>query len=161
MQLSFDRSQLTSFLHRSHMPHAFGTAEVTTGTDQAHVITYRDGDWFMHDRFFGGEPYGGSQVIFLNDRPIWILNYYGRVIAPEFNPRDVYTFLREALRVPSADEPYRGPREYRSGEFLYKNQVDGDIEEFRGKETILFQNREIYYAHYVGGLVDQRAQGEM
>jgi hypothetical protein len=55
--------ELKEFLIKANRPHAMGTANVARQKDGSHTIIFREGDWSMHDNFFGGEPYGGRQVI--------------------------------------------------------------------------------------------------
>ena len=38
--------------------------------DGSTTITFKSGDYRFHDNYFGGEPYGGREVVFLNDKPI-------------------------------------------------------------------------------------------
>lgn len=33
----------------------------------------------MNDNFFGGEPYGGREVVFYEEKPVWMMVYYGWV----------------------------------------------------------------------------------
>jgi len=152
---------LRQFLYRANMPHATGTANTRKEDDGSRTITYAEGDWAMHDNFFGGEPYGGRMVIFYKDAPVWITVYYGQVTAAEFNPDTVYGFLREALQHAPKDKPYRGPASYKKGSLEYRNKVAGDVDSYAGKEVILQNGHQIYWATYTGGLVDQRAQESM
>ena len=36
--------------------------------DGSTTITYSSGEYRMHDNYFGGEPYGGREVVFLNNK---------------------------------------------------------------------------------------------
>lgn len=38
--------------------------------DGSTTITFKSGEYGFHDNYFGGEPYGGREVVFLNDKPI-------------------------------------------------------------------------------------------
>ena len=42
------------------------------------------------------------------------------------------------------------------GDFKYTNSWQGDLERFKGEETIFLRDKEVYRAGYLGGLVDQR-----
>lgn len=143
------------------MPHATGSSNVIKESDSSRTITFKDGDWRMHDNFFGGEPYGGRMVVFYQNKPVWMMVYYGQVTAKSFEPDELYGFLREALQHAPTDKPYRGPDVYLKGAFEYRNNVKGEVGNYAGKEEILQNGQQIYWAVYQGGLVDQRAQGEM
>lgn len=150
--------ELKSFLMRANMPHANGTAKTTKETDGSRTIEFADGNYRMHDNFFGGEPYGGRLVIFFKDEPIFLEVYYGKTSKPA---DEVYAFLREALQHPGDDNPYRGPAEYKKDNLTYKSTVTGDITDHTVNEWIYDGEDEIYSAVIIGGLVDQNAKGSM
>lgn len=31
--------------------------------DNSRTIEYENGDWRYHDKYFGGEPYGGREIV--------------------------------------------------------------------------------------------------
>lgn len=155
---SVNLEELRAFLMQANMPHAKGTATTTKEADGSRTIEYSEGDYRMHDNFFGGEPYGGRLVIFYKDQSIFLEVYYGKTSRPA---DEVYDFLREALQHPGKDNPYRGPAQYKKGNFTYKSSVRGDITDHVVKEYIYDGKTEIYSAVVVGGLVDQNARGAM
>lgn len=123
--------------------------------DHSKTITNRIGDFSMHDNFFGGEPYGGRQVIFKNKKPVWIMVYYGNV-SEEQEPNDIYAVLREALKNPDHDLPVRGPKELDFENYHYAFTWSGDLDKFLGNESIVKNGKKVYFANFIGGLVDQR-----
>lgn len=40
--------------------------------DKSTTLIYEDGNLKYHDNYFGGEPYGGREVVFLDGKPIYI-----------------------------------------------------------------------------------------
>lgn len=125
----------------------------TKELDGSTSITYENGEYMAHDNFFGGEPYGGREVIFLNNKPSWMMVYYGWVVEG-FDKNEVYKALRNALMNQPKDFPVRGPKEIEFEGFVYKNNWEGDVERFSGKEVIMKNNEIVYEADYMGGLVD-------
>lgn len=121
--------------------------------DGSTSIVFEQGEWKENDNFFGGEPYGGREVIFKNGKPYWIMVYYGSVINGE-DLGIVYSFLQKALLKPG-ELPVRGPGEFTQGDFQYLNEWSGDLNSFNGIEKILRGKTKIYIARYAGGLVDQ------
>ncbi len=122
--------------------------------DGSTSIHYENSEWKMYDNFFGGEPYGGRMIVFKNQKPFWMMVYYGWV--EEGTPtKDVYSVLQGALRLMPEEAPFRGPKEYKLDEFVYRNEWDGGIERYRGDESINKNEVLIYKASYMGGLVDQ------
>ncbi len=119
------------------------------------TIPYVRGPWRAHDNFFGGEPYGGRLVIFYENKPVWIMVYYG-YIAKEEDTNPIYSVLRNALMKMPDDIPLRGPSEYKEGNLIYTNRSEGNLEQFSGEESINRDNKKLYKSNYRGGLVDQR-----
>ncbi|MEK9178176.1 MAG: DUF5680 domain-containing protein [Patescibacteria group bacterium] len=127
----------------------------TKEKDGSTTISKEDGDWEMHDNFFGGEPYGGRELVSYKNKPYWIMVYYGQVLKV-MNPEEIYPFLREALSIPDEDMPIRGPLYLKNKDFTYKFSYDGTLDQFVANETISIGDQVVYEATFVGGLVDQR-----
>lgn len=126
--------------------------------DGSTTITFEFGDFKVHDNFFGGEPYGGREVIFHKGKAFWVMVYYGAVIKGQDIKR-IYTLVQKALSNAPAEMPVRGPRELEDGELTYENGWSGDMEDFSGQESIVNkEGRTVYSAKYMGGLVDQRKE---
>ena len=153
-----DLVALKMFLIKANKPHANGGAELVKESDLSRTILFEEGEYRMHDNFFGGEPYGGRLVIFYKSEPVFIEVYYGRASRPV---AEVYELLREALQHPSDDNPFRGPAEYTKGNLTYKSVTEGDITDHTVHEFIYDGKEEIYSAVIMGGLVDLNAKGSM
>lgn len=150
--------ELQEFLMKANMQHAFGKGEIVAEDDKSRTIEFTDGDYRMHDNFFGGEPYGGRLVIFYKDQPVFMEVYYG---VTSNTADEMYALLREALQHPDKQNPFRGPSEYKNDSFTYKSTTEGDISHHTVKEYIYEGDKEVYSAIITGGLVDQNAQGAM
>lgn len=98
-------------------------------SDKSTTITYQRDNWKYHDNYFGGEPYGGREVVFWKEKPVWMMVYYGRVIK-ENNLNIVYRILTKALRNASLDMPYRGPTELINRDLKYTNKINGEVDNF-------------------------------
>lgn len=123
-------------------------------SDCSHTIIYEEGKWKFHDNYFGGEPFGGREVISHNQKVVWIMVYYGFV--EDISLQDqIYTFLKEALLLFTDEQPYRGPSRHENGDWLYVNKVNGNFDNFIGEEVISYKNQEVYRTRYQGGVVDQ------
>jgi hypothetical protein len=150
-------ADLTTFLHRASMPHAFGNPNATSMPDGSTTITFAQGDWTFHDNFFGGQPYGGRAVIHYQQKPVWVMVYYGQIHDTSLAPGAIYDFLRLALQHAPAKKPYRGPDNFAKGDLEYRNSVEGSMSNYSGREIILQNGAEIFWTTYLGGLVDQDA----
>ena len=134
---------------------AGGSAVKTREADHSTTIVLEHGDWRFHDNYFGGEPYGAREVVFLGRQPVWMAVNSGQV--DDANVDSVYSFLQRALRQAPAEFPVRGPDACTEGRFSYRNAYEGDVLRFWGQETIHADGRLVYTARYGGGLVDRRS----
>jgi hypothetical protein len=152
-----DETALLGFLlEASRRGYAAGRSAVKTReADHSTTIVLEQGEWRFHDNYFGGEPYGGREVVFLRGQPVWMAVYYGQVQGATVDA--VYSFLQRALRDAPADFPVRGPEALTEGRFSYRNVHEGGVASFSGQETIQADGRLVYAAHYAGGLVDRRS----
>lgn len=129
-------TDLLRFLRAAHQRGYAAGASARTVREVDHSTTIVCGPWRFHDNYFGGEPYGGRAVAFLEDRPVWMAVYYGRVDAPASDVQAVYSFLQRALLLAPDDLPVRGPDRFTAEPFGYRNVRHGDVADFWGEETI-------------------------
>lgn len=155
-----NKTDLKNFLYKAHAA-TFASGDNSSWTkekDHSNTVTYKDGDWSYHDNFFGGEPYGGREVVFYKQKPVYMMTYYGSIIPSWKDVKQVYVFLQEALRKCPKLRPLRGPDLYIKDSFEYVFYVDGDIDSFLATEIIKADGKPIYLARFIGGLVDQRPE---
>lgn len=154
-----DEAALLAFLFdASRRGYAAGRdAAKVREADASTTIVYGRGGWRLHDNYFGGEPYGGREVVSLDGRPVWMAVYYGWVEGGSVDAERVYLFLQRALREAPPAFPIRGPDELSEGPFTYRNAHQGGVANFSGEESIHEGGRHVYTARYLGGLVDRRA----
>jgi hypothetical protein len=154
-----NQEQLLNFVIAAHK-HGYASGQAAPNKkepDGSTTIEYESGDWKHHDNFFGGEPYGGREVIFYQGKAVWMMVYYGWVHDPAADVGKIFGVLQGALSLVSQEAPFRGAKHYEQDGFRYQNEWQGDIARFRGNETIYQDTKAIYSATYLGGLVDQRA----
>ena len=83
--------------------------------------------------------------------------YYGSV-DPSIPVESIYPFLMKALGQAPEKLPVRGPTHMVEGSLTYENVWEGNFGKFHGKETISQSGKIVYFARYIGGLVDQRKE---
>ncbi|MFZ2188062.1 MAG: DUF5680 domain-containing protein [Candidatus Moraniibacteriota bacterium] len=136
---------------------AGNTAKKIIEADKSTTLTFEEGDWKYHDNYFGGEPYGGREVVFFRNSPVYMMVYYGWVVEGVTDVQAVYKTLQGALSLIPEDKPFRGPKKYHQDGAEYINIFEGEIDNFFGEEIIKSENgNEIYKAKYIGGLIDLR-----
>lgn len=151
-------NELKSFLVKAKKAtYASGDESVKIiNDDKSTTLIFEEGDWKYHDNYFGGEPYGGREVVFFQGHPVYIMTYYGWVDEKAENVKEVYAILQKTLTLIPKDKPYRGPKELNESDYSYSNNFQGEIDNFSGEEIIKLDGQEVYRAKYMGGLVDQR-----
>jgi hypothetical protein len=95
------------------------------------------------------------ETVFEKEIPVWGMCYYGGVI-PDSDDEHISgmpPFLKAALGKVPLEAPFRGPKTFQIGEYIYENEINGYISSFYGVEFIRFQGHNIYNLRYNGGLV--------
>ncbi len=153
---NINKEELKKFINEAGMAtYASGDESIKEKQpDGSTTIKFENGNYKYHDNYFGGEPYGGREVVFYNNKPIWMMVYYG-FVHPDVNNGEVYKFLIESLSISTPEIPYRGPLSHENGIWKYENKISGEVENFSGKEKILKNGECVYEASYMGGFVDQ------
>ena len=143
--------EIISFLIKAKQSTYAGKgAETVSSRTKSHDLMYTDGSYMYYDTYLGGSKFAGEEALWISDNPYWCMNYAGRVIGEHFSG----DFLKEALLHVPEDMPYRGPKQYMSGDYTYRCDTEGSFEWFRGKETISYQGRLIYECFFHGGLIE-------
>jgi hypothetical protein len=59
---------------------------------------FKDSGWKYYDRYFGFNPFIGEEIVLMNDKIVWGMNYYGRILSNKVDAQKLYQFLKEAMR---------------------------------------------------------------
>lgn len=129
------------------------SAVKTTMDDGCFELTYQAEGFSYRDRYFGGNPFLGEEVVFQDGAVIWGMNYHGYLTRESASAVEVYGFLQRAMRRVEAERPFRGPRFYQEGDFEYRDESQGALEAFSGVERIFYHAEEVYRLNYHGGAV--------
>ena len=96
------------------------------------------------------------EIVFFESDPVWAMTYYGG-LTRDTQPDQVGAmgdFLKAALRAIPEEAPFRGPGIFKQDEFVYTNEIRGNLLQFSGQEYIYRDNKKIYHLEYNGGLVE-------
>lgn len=143
----FMNKALISFLVKAKKK-GYAAGNQAKESDKSYSTRFKEKDFKFHDNWFGGEPFGGREVVFYKGKPYWMMVYYG-----SGSELSIPT-LKKALSNMPLDFPARGPKTFKDGEYQYGNNWQGNIEEFSGEERIIKDGKIVYNAKYIGGLVD-------
>lgn len=145
-----DRIQIIDFLIRAKKATYAGNGRsVQSSRLGSRDLAYRENHLIYHDSYFGGSQFIGEEVVCINEVPFWCMNYAGYKTDESFS----FDFLKEALRMVSAEAPFRGPAEYAKADDIYSCSIQGDFDWFQGVESIEHQGRVVYRGCFHGGII--------
>jgi len=75
------------------------------------------------------------------------------MVSNGINSKEVYVFLRKAMSKIDEKRPFRGPARLKEGDFEYRDESAGDVNQFKGTERIFHKGKEIYRLEYHGGKI--------
>jgi len=107
-------------------------------------LEYRD-TYFDQDRFVQGQ-----ELIFKSEKPIWSMSYRGAA-EKGADTKKVFGFLQKILREHSEKVRLPGNHKYQEGNWKYKDNCVGDLEEFSGEEKIYQNGKLVHWMKYFGG----------
>lgn len=149
-EVNFEEEEIIDFLMKAKKcTYASSGKETKASRPNSHDLEYVEGDLKYIDTYLGGEKFLGEEALWKNDVPFWSMNYAGRVLTDEFSG----SFLKEALRLVTKDNPYRGPIMYQRGQYKYHCVINGDFKWFQGYEEIYYNDNKTYECYFHGGEV--------
>ena len=117
---------------------------------------YKKDNMIYPDTYFGGTNFIGEEVVYIDNKIYWAMNYYGITLDETLGEEAMDSALRPALMNVGEDNniiPVRGPKEFINGEYKYTFEVKGDLDYFSGTETIYKNDKKIYELKCNGGLI--------
>ena len=84
------------------------------------------------------------------------MNYYGEIVSKIIPTKEIYQFLQEVLKRITEDKPFRGPDNFKQGDFEYFNKAEGTLKSFEGEEKIFYKKQLVYKLNYTGGLITEK-----
>lgn len=130
--------------------------KVSSSRYESKDYEYRKDNMIYHDTYFGGTNFIGEEVVYLNHKIYWAMNYYGVTLDETLGEEAMDSALRPALILVGEDKnviPVRGPKEFVNGEYKYIFEVEGDLDYFSGIEIIYKNDKKIYELRCNGGLI--------
>jgi uncharacterized protein DUF5680 len=133
------------------------SASMTPLLPGSRQLEYREERLLYRDVYFGLRSFVGQETVYEGTIPVWGMAYAGGVLTPAEARDDVlaiYAVLRAALLRPAEDAPYRGPKRFVDGDYIYNNQLEKDADAFSGVETIIRRSAPVYRLRYAGRAID-------
>lgn len=152
---SFTIEQLTAFIVRAKAATYVGNgAPGPACRPGSHDLQFRDGVFAYLDSYFGGSDFIGEEVVYCEERPVWAMNYYGRIIEPTLiAAAEAGQIIKASLSELYRQGRFLGGFEYAVDDSTYTDTNDGDAQSFTGTEWLVRQNIRVYELFYHGGLI--------
>jgi len=115
-------------------------------------LTYSEDGFEYVAQYKGFNPLEGEEVVSQDEEVVWRMHYQGGAETQIIPINRIYEFLKIALSRVLKENPFRGPKEFEEGLFLYTNEVEGDLRKFNGIEKIFFDCQQVYDLIYSGGM---------
>lgn len=119
--------------------------------DGCRELVYEEGNLKYVDKYYGWKFFSGQEIVFNKEIPIWSMNYYGGSFKTTLFTKKIYNFLKKALSEVNEDFPFRGPKEFSEKNWGYKNDLKGNLNNFKGREEIFYKKELVYELEYHGG----------
>jgi hypothetical protein len=121
----------------------------------SHDIGFSSDRWRYLDSYFGGTDFAGQETVWLDDQPVWAMNYYGTILRRDLiDAERAGSIIKEALaELYQSENRFLGGWRYRHALGDYDDCNDGDVGRFTGREQIAIDGTTVYELHYHGGLV--------
>ncbi|KKT87334.1 MAG: hypothetical protein A2119_01830 [Candidatus Colwellbacteria bacterium GWA2_46_10] len=152
--------KLNDFLGKAALAtYAGGGERVQPQRPGFYELKYREGDFYYRDSFAGYLSSHGQEVVWHKDKPVWMCSYAGGMTGsrkddPAFAD-ETFEFLKKAMRTGEKSKAFqpRGPKEFKDGDWEYKNDWSGGISEFKGHEEISNKGETVFIHDFFGGLL--------
>ena len=151
----FTLDQLNAFIVR-----AKATAYVGRGPKSlsyrpgSHDLQFHDGDFSYLDSYFGGTDFIGQEVVYFRGRPVWAMNYYGRILEPSLiTGAETGQIIQASLAEMYQQGRFLGGFEHATDNGTYFDTNLGDVASFTGREWITRDALTVYDLVYHGGLI--------
>ncbi|MAG39747.1 hypothetical protein CMI41_02160 [Candidatus Pacearchaeota archaeon] len=117
---------------------------------------FGEGDYEYYDGYAGSEWAPGREIVLHSGDPIWAMAYQGKhneSFDSNFFQDRVFPFLKKALTNVDKNMPFRGPSEFKEGEFEYRFKMEGDYSYFTGRESVNYRGTEVFFQDVMGELI--------
>lgn len=103
----YEFQEIITFLCKAKKnTYAAGGKEDPPSRLNSHDLSYKEGNKFYFDTYIdGAERFCGEEAVWILEKPVWSMNYVGRILDEEFSG----DFLKECLLQVSEKTPFRGP----------------------------------------------------
>lgn len=120
----------------------------------SHDLQLRAGDFAYLDSYFGSADFVGQEIVYYKGRPVWAMNYYGRILKPErIEAAEAGCIIQQSLSAMYQEGRFLGGFKHHTADGTYEDTSEGGVASFTGKEWITRDGIRVYELVYHGGLI--------
>jgi len=153
--MTIDVDKLVTFIVHAKAATYVGDGEHTDPCRPgSHDLRFSDGDWAYLDSYFGGTDFIGEEIVYFEGKPVWAMNYYGRILRGELiTAAQAGKMIKASLSQMYREGRFLGGFEHQENDLTYVDASEGNAEAFHGREFILCLQEVSYELVYHGGLI--------
>ena len=122
----------------------------------SHDLEFHEGTFAYLDIYFGGADFIGQEVVYFEGRPVWAMNYYGRILELALiAATEAGQIIKESLSALYRQGRFLGGFEHATDKGAYTDTNEGDVTSFTGREWITRGDVKVYVLVYHGGLIKE------
>jgi hypothetical protein len=150
-----DIDKLNTFIVRAKAATYIGDGEKATPCRLgSHDLRFADGEWAYLDSYFGGTDFIGEEVVYFAEKPVWAMNYYGRILREDLiTAAQAGQMIKASLSLMYKEGRFLGGFEHTENDLTYRDTSEGNPRSFRGREFIRRGQEVAYELDYHGGLI--------
>lgn len=121
-------------------------------------LVYSEGVFDYRDSYTGYYRSRGTEIVRKNGVPIWSAMYGGGMVKGKDElAGQTFDFLKKAMSENEEGyESFRGPHNFSEGDWVYKYEQEGNVDEFHGYEEIHHKGELVFFHRVIGGTIKHR-----
>jgi hypothetical protein len=153
--MTLDLDSLHAFIVRAKAATYVGNGEHGTPCrPSSHDLRFADGEWAYLDSYFGGTDFIGEEVVYFAEKPVWAMNYYGRILRADLiTAAQAGQMIKASLSRMYKEDRFLGGFEHTENDLTYVDASAGNVDSFHGREFIRRGQEVAYELVYHGGLI--------
>jgi hypothetical protein len=153
--MAVDLHELNAFIVRAKAATYVGDGQQTTPCRSgSHDLRFSEAAWGYHDSYFGGRDFIGEEVVYFAGKPVWAMNYYGRILRDDLlTAAQAGQMIKASLSRMYKQDRFLGGFEYSENDLIYIDSNQGNTDSFQGREFIRRAEEVAYELLYHGGLI--------
>lgn len=153
MTFKYTIEDLIKFLYNAKLNTFSSDLKPDRKEDGSRIYSFEENNFNYQDKYYGNIIDAGQEIVWYKNSSVWTMSYRGGMLSHEELSKKCFRFLKKSLQRIPQELPIRGPKFFKEEPFKYINSIEGNILDFTGQESILFNEEQIYFRNYLGGII--------